>query len=46
MMLDGLDRNKFWILETTKEIARKDNKEPLSVEEKMRNFAMKCNYAQ
>ncbi|KAI8137428.1 hypothetical protein BJV82DRAFT_341221 [Fennellomyces sp. T-0311] len=43
-MLDGLDRNKFWILEATKQQALKDKQQPLSVEEKMKNFAMKCNY--
>lgn len=45
-MFDKLDRSKFWILESTKQHAAANNQIPEAVEDKMRRFALDCNYLQ
>ncbi|KAI8969588.1 hypothetical protein BDB01DRAFT_732166 [Pilobolus umbonatus] len=43
-VFDQLDRSKLWYLKATIQLSQADNSEVLSVEEKILNFALKCNY--
>lgn len=45
-MFDRLDRSKFWVLESTKRRAAADSQVPEAVEDKLRRFALDCNYVQ
>ncbi|KAG2219831.1 hypothetical protein INT45_006274 [Circinella minor] len=43
-MLDNLDRDNFWVLKATIKDAAKSKTKPKSVEEKIRDFAVSCNF--
>ncbi|KAI7858168.1 hypothetical protein BDC45DRAFT_565515 [Circinella umbellata] len=43
-MLDNLDRDNFWVLNATIKDAIKTKTKPKSVEEKIRDFAVSCNF--
>ena len=45
-MFKQLDHKEFWYLDATKAAAERDGVEAESVEEKMANFALKCNHLQ
>lgn len=39
-------KNKFWILKSTEKLAAENNSHPKSVEEKLFEFGMKCQFIQ